>query len=95
MDGLTGLFLPKISAVRGEENVLCSPEFATVSREIQRTIQSLKDTDEDNIVLVIDQLDLLLAAGGDQIGAVNLGEMLMGLREVRDIPRADVTYQEN
>ena len=95
MDGLTGLFLPKISALRSEENTLCSPEFATVSREIQRAIQSLKDTDEENIVLVIDQSDLLLAAGGDQIGVVNLGEMLMGLREVRDIPRADVTYQEN
>jgi elongator complex protein 6 len=91
VDGLTGLFLPKISAVEGEENILCSPEFAAVSREIQRAIQSLKDTDEGNIVLVIDQLDLLLAAGGDQIGAVNLGEMLMGLREVSDIPRADVT----
>lgn len=91
MDGLTGLFLPKISAVRSEENTLCSPEFAAVSREIQRAIQGLKDTDESNIVLVIDQLDLLLAVGGGQIGAVNLGEMLMGLREVSDIPSADVT----
>jgi elongator complex protein 6 len=91
VDGLTGLFLPKISAVRSEENTLYSPEFAAVSREIQRAIQSLKDNDEGNIVLVIDQLDLLLAVGGDQIGSVNLGEMLMGLREVSDIPRADVT----
>jgi len=40
------------------------------------------------VVLVIDQLDLLLAAGGDQIGAVAIGEMLMGLREVGDIPQA-------
>lgn len=83
MDGLTGLFLPKPSSSRGGEKTLSSPELAAVSGEIQRTIQNLKDAEGGgNVVLVIDQLDLLLAAGGDQVGAVNLGEMLIGLREV-------------
>lgn len=83
MDGLTGLFLPKLSSSRGGEETLSSPELTAVSGEVQRTIQSLKDAEGGgNIVLVIDQLDLLLAAGGDQVGAVNLGEMLIGLREV-------------
>lgn len=31
---------------------------------------------------MIDQLDLLLAAGGDQVGIVDFGEMLMELRKV-------------
>ena len=84
MDGLTGLFLPKTSAPRPGENVLSSLDLQVVSREIQRSIQSLKDghSGGGNVVLVIDQIDLLLAAGGDQIGAVKLGEMLVGLREV-------------
>jgi len=38
--------------------------------------------------LIIDQLDLMLAAGGEQIRAVNIGEMLTGLQEVRDTPKA-------
>ncbi|KAE9370629.1 hypothetical protein N431DRAFT_559749 [Stipitochalara longipes BDJ] len=82
VDGLTGLFLPKTSTVRTGKSVLNSLDLAAVSREIQRSIQSLKDAQGGgNVFLLIDQLDLLLAAGGDQIGAVKLGEMLVGLQE--------------
>ena len=86
MDGLSGLFLPKGSAGSSKENILSSPELASVSGEIQRTIQSLKGVNGGKIVLFIDQLDLLLAAGGDQIGAINLGEMITSLREVCEFP---------
>jgi hypothetical protein len=83
VDGLTGLFLPKSSAGRGRETILSSPELAALSGEIKHAIQNLKDAEGGgNVILVVDQLDLLLAAAGDQIGAVNLGEMLTGLREV-------------
>jgi elongator complex protein 6 len=84
VDGLTSLFLPKTSSIRTGENVLSSLELAAVSGEIQRSIQSLKNGHDGrgNVFLVIDQLDLLLAAGGERIGEVRLGEMLMGLREV-------------
>jgi elongator complex protein 6 len=82
VDGLTGLFLPT-SAGRAEENVLSSPDLTTVSGEIQRSIQNLKDFDGGGkLILIIDQLDLLLAAGGDQITAVSIRDKLIGLREV-------------
>ena len=88
VDGLSGLFLPKEQKVRvGKlgEKIIRNPALANVSEEIQTAIESLKGGQErGKVVLVVDQLDLLLAAGGDQIGAVGLGELLMGLREVRD-----------
>jgi elongator complex protein 6 len=89
VDGLTGLFLPKTPAgIREAEYILSSPELVVISGEIQRTIRSLKDAEGGgDVILVIDQLDLLLAAGGDQFTAANLGEMLIGLREVCDFSR--------
>lgn len=82
---MSGLFLPKSSSGREGEKILSDTEFAPVSTEIKRTIQNLKHAEGGrNIILVIDQIDLLLAAGGDQIGAVNLEDMLMDLREVSD-----------
>jgi elongator complex protein 6 len=71
------------------ESVLSGPDLADVSLEIQRSIQSLKEAvGEEKIVLIIDRLDLMLAAGGDKIRAVNIGEMLIGLQEVRDTLKA-------
>jgi elongator complex protein 6 len=87
VDGLSGLFLPKqLRAAPGrvEGKILSDPSLASVSREVQNTIQALKNSEgAGKIILVVDQLDLLLAAGGDQIGSVSLGDMLMSLREVR------------
>src|SRR6187402_3010979 len=86
VDGLSGLFLSKYqkpSSARGAENVLTNPGLASISKEIQLAIQALRDAQgAGKILLVIDQLDLVLATGGEQIGPVNVGEMLMGLREV-------------
>jgi len=71
------------------EKTLSSPDLAVVAKEILRTVESLEDVESGGkVVLVIDQMDLLLAAGGDQIGVVNLHEMLMGLREVSCFPNA-------
>lgn len=83
MDGLGGLFLPRqpsAAARRGGEKVLSSPTLESVTKEIQGGIDALQGTGK--VLLVIDQLDLLLAAGGEQFGAVNVEDMLMGLREV-------------
>jgi elongator complex protein 6 len=85
VDGLSGLFVSKQRALPTKvgERILESPSLAVVSEEIRGAIQALKDADGGSkVLLVVDQLDLLLAAGGDQIGVVNVGEMLMGWREV-------------
>jgi elongator complex protein 6 len=64
--------------------------------EIQRSIQNLKEAvGGEKIVLIIDQLDLILAAGGDKIRAVNIEQMLIGLREVRDTLEAKFKGQRS
>ena len=85
IDGLSGLFVSKqrASPTNVGERILSSPSLDVVSEEIRGAIQALKDASGGSkVLLVVDQLDLLLAAGGDQIDAVNVGEMLMGWREV-------------
>ncbi|KAJ5040468.1 uncharacterized protein L3040_006124 [Drepanopeziza brunnea f. sp. 'multigermtubi'] len=85
VDGLSGLFLPRqnVAASKGiEQRGLSSPKLENVSQEIQTAIQVLRDSPgSGKVLLVIDQLDLLIAAGSEQIGACNVGEMLMDLRE--------------
>lgn len=87
MDGLSGLFVPKQQrggALRDSgEKFLSSPKLESVFREVQKAIHDLKEGSVGcKVLLVVDQLDLLLAAGGEGVGAVGLGEMLMELREV-------------
>lgn len=58
----------------------------SISGEIQQAIELLKCQTQDGasrVLLVVDQLDLLLATGDEHIGAVEIGEMLVELREVR------------
>ncbi|CZS91944.1 uncharacterized protein RAG0_02505 [Rhynchosporium agropyri] len=85
VDGLSCLFLPRqsSSAVRRvEEKVLSSGDLESVTREIQAAIEVLQGSrDTSKVLLVVDQLDLLLAAGGDKNRALNIGNMLMDLRE--------------
>jgi len=86
VDGLSGLFLPtqqKVGPERERQKVLSSPELGRVSADILGAIKQLKGEQEgsEKVLMVVDQLDLLLAAGGDKVGAVGLGEMLMDLRE--------------
>lgn len=82
---MSGLFLPRqgkaISAKAGNVT-LTNPGLASVFEVIQNAVKTLRDTESAKILLVVDQLDLLLAAGGDNIGAVDMGEFLMSLREV-------------
>lgn len=66
---------------KGGERVLSSSSLSSVSGEIEEAIHGLQ-ADGAKVTLVIDQLDLLLAAGGDQITAVGVGEMLTALQEV-------------
>ena len=86
MDGLSGLFLPgqqKAVPGVGGNDVLNIPDLAHVSRDLQNAMRGVGNVEGvGKTILVLDQLDLLLAAGGDHIGAVDLGDMLMGLREV-------------
>lgn len=82
--GLTSMFVPgrqKALVGKAEENALSNPALEPVSREIMGSIQNLKEGG-GRILLVIDQLDLLLAAGGEHVSAVGLGDMLMCFREV-------------
>ncbi|TVY15110.1 hypothetical protein LARI1_G005467 [Lachnellula arida] len=83
VNGLTALFVPgmQIALVgKAGERILSNPALEPVSREILGSIQNLKG-DRGRILLVVDQLDLLLAAGSEHIGVVGLGDMLMGFRE--------------
>lgn len=67
----------------GGEKVLSSPKLESVFGEVQKAIHGLREgSPGSKVVLVVDQLDLLLATGGEEVGAVGLGELLMGLREV-------------
>jgi elongator complex protein 6 len=89
VDGLSGLFLPKQQkslSGSGGERILSKSDLTSVSEEIRQAIEGLKGGQDSSgrVLLVIDQVDLLLAAGGNQVTAIGLGEMLMGLREVRD-----------
>lgn len=68
---------------RGGQTVLSNPDLTAVSEEILKAVEMLKSQDDSSrVLLVIDQLDLLLATSGERIGAVDIEEMLLGLREV-------------
>jgi elongator complex protein 6 len=85
VDGLIGLYLPAQKPLpgRGGQKVLSHPNLEAISGDIQQAIQQLNVQDDGSrVLLVVDQLDLLLATGGKQVGTVEVGEMLLGLREV-------------
>jgi elongator complex protein 6 len=84
VDGLSGLYLPtQAGHAGGGQRVLSSPSPKAVSAEIQLAIESLNAKDSsDRVLLVIDQLDLLLATEGEKISSVEVGELLLELREV-------------
>ena len=71
---------PKVTTKAGE-TFLNDSNLNHVHAEIEKSIQMLNEGG-GKVVLVIDQLDLLLAAGGDQISVGALGDMLLRLREV-------------
>jgi len=81
VDGLSGLFLPGGGKEKVGEVVLRSHELESVAREIQGAIQRLRTMANENVVLIIDGVDSLLAAGGDDINAINLEAMFLRLQE--------------
>lgn len=87
VDGLSGLYLStQAGHARDGQRFLCSPSPKAVSAEIQQAIESLNPKDSSSrVLLVIDQLDLLLATEGEEIGFVEVGELLLELREVRSL----------
>lgn len=82
---MSGLFLPRqgtLTPANSGNVTLSNPGLANVSQAIRDAVKALRDTQSTKIILVVDQLDLLLAAGGDAVGAVEMGDFLMSLREV-------------
>lgn len=53
----------------------------SVANMILSEIIAMKGDPPGKVILVVDQLDLLLAAGGDVFSAVALGDMISGFRE--------------
>lgn len=86
VDGLSGLFLPKQQkqpVKRPGAKRLVDSGLASISGEISNAIKDLGEAGK--VVLVVDQLDLLLATAGGQVGAVDITDLLTGLREVSHI----------
>lgn len=85
MDGFSELFLPKQEPTTGRK-MGGKQDFSCIFGNIREAIHNLApDNGPSKILLFIDQLDLLLAAGDNQLGAVELGEMLLEAREVWDL----------
>jgi hypothetical protein len=83
------LFLPlptKAAPNKEGEVAIKSPELAKVYEDILGAVQTLQSSTDGQmggkVILVIDALDLLLAISEHNAGPVEMGEMLMDLREV-------------
>ena len=90
VDGLSGLFLPasKEAMPEGEEKLIMrSAQLRMVYEDIFSAVRTLKRLQKEpqtrKILLIIDNIDLLLATAGMNASAVRLGDMLMDLQEVR------------
>ncbi|RFU23893.1 hypothetical protein B7463_g12444, partial [Scytalidium lignicola] len=85
VDGLSALFQSQGRPAvleKGRTTVLLNADLSALSKDMEKTIQQLRDSQhQGKVLLVIDQLDLLLAAGGDAITPVNLGDLMISLRE--------------
>ncbi|KAG9245354.1 hypothetical protein BJ878DRAFT_21889 [Calycina marina] len=82
VDGLSGLFSPnQAPTTRSGEILLRDSELSYVSGELQQSIRSLSEGG-GKVIMIIDQLDLLLAAGGDQVSVEGVCDKLLELREL-------------
>jgi hypothetical protein len=76
VDGLEGLYVAqppqKHVTMKSTEQIMLS---------IRSAIRGLQSSSGKKSLLVIDQLDLPLAMSGDESGPVQLGDMLLDLRE--------------
>jgi len=81
VDGLSGLFIPKQNVkLKVGEKTLSNSDLGGVAAEIQQAVQTLEEGGK--VLLVVDQLDLLLAAGGNHAGVVGVADMILSVREV-------------
>lgn len=83
VDGLRELYLRPLKSKMSTsgEITLRSDELQNIDSTLQRTLGEL-EADTGKVVLVIDQLDLLLATSGDRLNVVTLGDALMEWRLV-------------
>jgi elongator complex protein 6 len=86
IDGLSGLYLPHLgppTSTSEAHNTLRSADLASIQSQIQEALRTSKaNNDNGKVILVIDQLDLLLATSCDKISAVAISNMLLELRQV-------------
>ena len=75
MDGLNGLY-----DLKSQHVTMKSTE--QIIQGVRNTIRALQSATGKKTLLVIDQMDLLLAMSGDGLGPVQLGDMLLDVREV-------------
>lgn len=85
IDGLSELYLEPARSKAGTRgaNAIRGNELATIHNTVKNTLKELQ-AGSGKVVLVIDQLDLLLATSGDKLDTVALGDTLMDWRLVGD-----------
>lgn len=70
-------------AAPGPDVVLPSTNVDEISAHMSKAVAGIKSTKK---VIIIDQMDTLLAVGGDDVDALKLQNMTLALREVRSLP---------
>ncbi|KAI5867742.1 hypothetical protein GGS23DRAFT_593027 [Durotheca rogersii] len=74
--------LPAAAGPTAQRRVLSAPTLQRLRRELDDAVAQVRRTAPDRpVVLVADQLDLLLAASGDEISSAALRETLLSVRE--------------
>jgi elongator complex protein 6 len=88
VDGLGELCLPKHQKQMGliskeKPGVISSPSLVSALDSIRNSIRALGTAAAGGkTLLIVDQLDLLLATSGDDIGPVQVENALLALRQV-------------
>jgi elongator complex protein 6 len=89
VDGLSGLFLQiqqNSSPAKPGVKILGKSDLTSIHKEIQHAMEGLVGGQDPGgkVLLVIDQIDLLIAAGGEDFTSNRVAQMLLDLREVCD-----------
>ncbi|KAI9730030.1 MAG: hypothetical protein M1818_008299 [Claussenomyces sp. TS43310] len=87
VDGVSGLCLPRPcwEAQTRDATVLSDVRLESVHAEVLRAVGALRKGEgagRRKVVLVVDQMDFLLAAGGEGVHAVALSALLMEWRQI-------------
>ncbi|KAI6247899.1 hypothetical protein HI914_04310 [Erysiphe necator] len=81
LDGLSGLFLEeKLSQNTNCDQTLQSPDLQYIAKKIRTAIKTLKEDNEKKLLLILDGIDVLLAAAKD-MDPFMLEDMIIDLRE--------------